>query len=230
MDIVQGKPLFFVKKMVYNKEQPKGASQMKLGIMGGAFDPIHNAHLHIAQAARRALGLERVLFIPLGDPPHKPSLKAGALDRLAMTRLAVDQFAWAEVSAMEMRRKGRTYSVDTLSELRKSRAQDDLFYIVGADALRDLPQWKDAARAMTMCEVAAVTRGGEDAGALERYALAAKQSVGARVHIIHAPPIEISSTMVRNLCAAGEPVDQLVPAGVAAYIRERRLYQSIPNP
>lgn len=202
---------------------------MKLGIMGGAFDPIHNAHLHIAQAARCALKLERVLFIPLGDPPHKSSLKADATDRLEMTRLAVENLAWAEVSAMEMRRKGRTYSVDTLSELRVSRAQDDLIYIVGADALRDLPLWKDAARAMTMCEVAAVTRGGEDAGALEQYALAAKQSVGARVHIIHAQPMDISSTMVRNLCAAKQPIDALVPERVAAYIHERRLYQSILN-
>lgn len=197
---------------------------MRIGIMGGTFDPIHNAHLHIANAARQALRLDPVLFIPVGDPPHK-AMDASAQDRLEMVRLAVADLPWAKACDMEVYRKGRTYSVDTLTLLHEQYSGAKLFYIVGTDALRDMTLWKDAKRAMTLCEVVAVERGGLIGEDIHAYAENAREQIGAVVHLVAAKPMEASSTDVRIRFADGKPIEDLLPETVAAYIAERGLYR-----
>ncbi len=145
-----------------------------------------------------------------------------------MTELAVMQIPWAKPLAIEAQRAGMTYTVDTLRELRMRRPADAFFYIVGTDALRDMPLWREATEAMKLCELIAVTRPGYDKQALQDARAAAEDKTGAKVHIAHdANGLMISSTRVREAVAAGESVEGMVPFAVAEYIGERGLYQSI---
>ena len=196
---------------------------MRLGIMGGTFDPIHNAHLFIADAARKAARLDRVLFIPSGNPPHKTDL-VSAEERFAMTEMATGHLPWAEPSRIETDRQGVIYTVDTLSLLKKERPEDELFVILGADALRDMPKWKEVSRAMQLCEVVAVTRPGMSKDELLAARDRASERTGAKVTLVWGDSPDISSSDIRLCIAKGEPLSGLVPESVARYIVERGLY------
>ncbi len=197
---------------------------MRLGLMGGTFDPIHNAHLLIADAARTAVGLEQVLFIPSGNPPHKAGM-AAAEDRAAMTELAVRDLPWARASRVEIERPGVIYTVDTLECLSKERPGDGLFVIVGADALRDMRLWRNARRAMELCELIAMPRPGMSDQELAEAKRAAREETGARVTLVKADSPDISSSMIRALAARGESLKGMVPPAVEAYIYDRGIYR-----
>ncbi len=196
---------------------------MRVGIMGGTFNPIHNGHIFIADAARRAVRLERVLFIPAGNPPHKHGL-ADAEARFAMTALALEGLDWAEASRLETDRAGTIYTVDTLGLLSEAYPGAELFVIVGADTLRDMPTWRDAPRAMRLCELVAVTRPGFDEEAFIAAERTAREQTGARVTPVHADSPDISSSSIRGRVAAGRDIAELVPAKVAEYIAKEGLY------
>lgn len=199
---------------------------MRLGILGGTFDPPHIAHLVLAEEARWRLSLERVLFIPAGDPWRKEGRGiTPAADRLEMTRLATADNPAFEVSALEVGRPGPSFTAETLAALHAERPEDELFFIVGEDALRDLPNWHNPAEIIRLAWLAVAPRGGwseAQAADLERVAPGIKN----RVVPVLMPAIDVSATDIRRRVAAGDSIHYLVPAAVEAYILERALYRA----
>ena len=127
------------------------SSKTRVGLMGGSFDPIHLGHIAIAGEARDALQLSHVLFLPSGRPPHKAHLGASPAQRLEMTRLAVEPLPWAQASDVEVCRQGTIYTVDTLQILSSQHPEAAFYYIIGADTLLDLPNWRNTQKVCTLC-------------------------------------------------------------------------------
>lgn len=195
------------------------------GIMGGTFDPIHNGHLLMADFAMNQLGLDEVLFIPDGDPPHKKGLSP-AQDRLNMVRQAIaGQKKFCAVD-MEVRREGVTYTVDTLEHLRKEHPLTDrFFYIVGADTLMALETWRDFPRvSRLLAGIACAPRKEFSPKSLRQQRAYIFERYNLRVDLLDMEPVDLSSTQVRNRVARGLPVEGMLPAPVAKYITEHELY------
>jgi len=194
-----------------------------VGILGGTFDPIHHGHLGIAEEAREALGLERVLLVPASSPPHKPGRPvADAAHRLAMVELAIAGNPAFAVSRIEVERGGASYSVDTLEALR-SEGVEQPWFILSAEALAGFPAWREPDRILSLCRLAVVPRGGYDP--LDR-AWVAERFPGRedRVTFLPGPLLPISGSVVRRRAAVGRSVRYLVPDAVARYIADHHLY------
>jgi nicotinate-nucleotide adenylyltransferase len=187
---------------------------MKLGILGGSFNPIHHGHLIIATHAAEALKLDRVLFIPTAVSPLKSRDDfAPAKDRLAMVRAAIRGNSRFEASDTEIRRGGTSYSIDTLKALRRSRL-DDMFLILGADAARLLPQWRAIDEVKRLATLAFVARPGHRAGP------------GMPKHlVVEVPLLDISSSEIRARVRRNLSIRYLVPDSVERYIRRKGLYR-----
>jgi len=195
---------------------------VKLGILGGTFDPIHVGHLAAASAAIDCAQLDRVFFMPSARPPHRPAAVASAEDRLAMCRLAVAGEPRFEVSDLEVRRGGPSYTSDTLMELRRVRPDDELHLILGWDAAKLFPSWHEPRTVVALAVIVVVARPGTSAPAP-----ADLRSAGfdpARViSCLRATP-DVSASDLRRELAAGGSIAGQVPASVAGYIAERHLY------
>ena len=197
---------------------------MRLGLLGGTFDPIHFGHLALAEAAIECAGLDRVLLVPSAQPPHRPSARASAEDRLAMCRLAAEGDPRLEVSEIEIRRAGPSYTLDTLAEVRQERPGDELFLVLGWDAARELASWHRPREVLALSRPVIVNRPG-----LERPGEADLRRAGldpARVIVCPQRTPDARATEVRRLAAAGSELESMVPEAVARYIRKRRLYRS----
>lgn len=197
---------------------------MRLGILGGTFDPPHNGHLLIAQATRRALELARVIFMPAHQPPHKMDEHVSPLaDRLAMLRLAVDDLPQFEISLLEVERQGPSYTVDTLRELRRDLGERaELYFIMGMDSLANFATWHQPAEIVKLAKLAVLSRPGyaADLDALEARVPGVKNSVV----FVDAPETDVSASEIRARAAAGESIRSLVPPAVADYIERHQLY------
>lgn len=205
-------------------------SGRKLGVFGGTFDPIHLGHLIVAEEAAERLGLEKVLFVPAKEPWRKPRNDvADANGRLEMVRLAVEGNARFSVSTVDMEREGPSYSVDTLEDLRRSEgASADFNFILGYDALADLPNWREPGRLADLARLVAVVRPGYqvDWRALETVVAGAKE----RIDLLEIPEVGISSTELRKRVAEGRSIRYWVPERVEAYIRSKGLYRAPEQP
>ena len=194
---------------------------MRSGIMGGTLDPVHNGHIQIALAAKRLLGLDRVMLLPAGDPPHKahPTKKR---DRLNMARIAAESAEGLYVSELEIAREGTTFTVDTLRELTQREPGTQWYYLIGADTLNVLDSWRSFGEVAGLCTFAVIGRADEAVDMNRVRDL--EQQYGARFEVLpfHGP--DISSTQIRERVARGEDISDLVPSGVAAYIRAHGLY------
>ena len=197
---------------------------MKTGIYGGTFNPIHNGHLHIVEEFRRGLGLDRVLLIPTRVPPHKaaPDL-ASAGERFAMCRLAAQ--GWLELSDIEMRREGKSYTAETLEELSVLYPQDQFYLLMGEDMFLTLGRWYRPETIFSLASVCTTPRSPDGLDALRQKALEYTGQFQARCFLEHIPYLPISSTQVRQAVARGEDISGLVPQAVAAYMKERGLYR-----
>lgn len=197
---------------------------MKIGILGGTFDPVHRGHLMIAAEAMDSLRLSEVVFIPAGLPVFKAeSPVTPAEQRLEMLRLAVTDSPRFRISTIEMERPGPSYTVDTIAELSKLHRGDELYFILGWDSLLKLPSWREPSRLVGMCRLVGVPRPGcarPDLEALE----ADIPSISQRVTLLDKPQVDISASKIRELTARGEPIEKLVPLPVAEYIRSHKLY------
>ena len=180
---------------------------------------MHNAHLILGEEAREQLELDRVLFVPAGQPWRKTGRQiAAAEDRLAMVRLAVEGNPAFEVSDVELDRPGASYTADTLALLKERHAGAELFFIMGQDALSDLPNWHDPERIAELATLAVAGRDGDDGPA-------PPPGIGARVVRLAMPAIAISGSDIRARVAAGRSIRYRVPASVEQYIREKQLYR-----
>lgn len=195
----------------------------RLGLLGGTFNPVHWGHLAVAAAAQEARGLDRVVWIPAGDPPHKPDTDLAPQEhRLAMVLLATAGEPGFTVSRLELDRPGPSYTLDTLRHFRRlGFSPDRLFFITGTDAMREFLTWHRPEEVIEQARFLVAERPGCPFASLaevlpERYL--------ARMERLPAPEMEISSTDIRRRLAAGESVQYLLPEPVAAYIREHGLY------
>lgn len=191
---------------------------MRIGLLGGTFDPPHLGHLILGQLALDQLHLDEVLFIPAGDPWRKSNrVVSEARHRLAMTRLAVGDNSAFAVDDCELIREGATYTVDTLRLLREQHSGDDLVLILGEDALADLPNWKEPASLPDLATIAVAPRRGTELLPLPFDA--------SRVVSVDMPGIDISSTELRERAQRGDSLRYFVAVAVEAYIRDNGLYR-----
>jgi nicotinate-nucleotide adenylyltransferase len=200
---------------------------MKIGVLGGTFDPVHLGHISMAEAAREALALAEVLLVPAGQPMSRVNRAITTAEhRLNMLRLAVQGKPGLVVSTIEIERPGPTYTVDTLAALhRQYGAEADIYFILGWDSLAQLPEWREPARIIKMCRLAAVPRPGypqPNTKALERDIPGIKE----KVIFLEKPHIDISATMIKETIARGRSIEHLVPGPVAAYIKKHKLYMT----
>jgi len=193
----------------------------RIGVMGGSFNPIHEGHLAMARAAMEQAGLDRVLFIPTGNPPHKRVGLAPAEDRYRMTCVAVHRQKGFEPSRIELDRAGIIYTVDTLQLLHEANPQAVFFFIIGEDTLHELPTWHEPERLYGLCTFLVLRRPGSKAGfeAVWRE----RESQGARLVQVDMPLMDISSTAIRGALAQGSR-PQGLPQGVEAYLMFKGLY------
>ena len=200
--------------------------ERRIGVLGGTFDPPHLGHLWLATLAAEELELERVLFMPAGEPPHKRDRPlSAAADRLLMTRLAIAGEERFELSALEMERTGPSFTVDSVEELRRIHGPEvRLFLVMAADSLAQIDTWREPDRLLQLVEWAIGPRPGATA---ERTALVERFGVGAeRIHLVDGPALDISSSEIRRRVAAGRTIRYLVPRSVEQHIHDRGLYGS----
>lgn len=197
---------------------------MSLGILGGSFNPIHNGHLYMARQARDTFGFDRVCFLPTGTPPHKPEGLADAGKRLEMVRIAISGEPGFFVSTLEMERPGNSYTVDTLRQIRAGEAGCALFLIIGADTLVDLLHWREPEQVFQMAGFVVCARPGVREEEMETCAEKLRGK-GADIRIMPLEGPDISSTEIRRRIAAGLTLENLVPVGVEAYLRQTGLYR-----
>lgn len=189
---------------------------MRIGVLGGTFDPIHVGHLYLARKVLKKLSLAKIIFIPAYLPPHKKNIKVTtARHRCNMVKLAIANRKKLKVSDIEIKRKGRSYSVRTLQQLKKKYGRSvELFFIAGSDSLDELDKWKDLKEILRLCKFVIVKRPG-----------CAIKKVPRQFMILRINAKDISSSDIRKRIKKGQPVKRLVPAKVRRYIDRHLLYQ-----
>jgi nicotinate-nucleotide adenylyltransferase len=227
--------------------QPSPLKLRRLGLLGGSFNPIHNGHLTIASQVREMLQLDLVLFIPTGDPPHKrDGSLASAADRFEMVRLAVAGIPFFRISDIEVRRTGKSYSIDTIRELQQRYGPStELFFLIGLDAFLDFPNWKAPQELLAACRFVVVPRPRHSFQSLEHMALLSNPDPQALAQLdsgslsrldieipscpgitcLLLPPCPISSSSIRQQIKCGATPANLLPPPVESYILEHSLYQ-----
>ena len=198
----------------------------RLGIMGGTFDPIHYGHLVTAEGTRYELGLEKVIFIPAGRPPHKKDYHVtGPWLRYTMTCLAVASNPFFQVSALEVERPGPSYTIDTVQEFTRLFPGAQIYFITGADAVLEILTWKSVERLLSTCRFIAATRPGYHL--VELWEKLDKLSLELKKNIIfmEVPALAISSTDIRRRVREGRPIKYLLPESVEEYIIKNNLYR-----
>lgn len=194
---------------------------MRIGVMGGTFDPIHHGHLVAASEAAHRFALDEVVFVPTGQPWQKAGKQISpAEDRYLMTVIATASNPRFTVSRVDIDREGPTYTIDTLRDLREVYPDAELFFITGADALSSIMSWHDWDKMFELAEFVGVTRPGYE---LTEDML--PQDIQERVHLLDIPAMAISSTDCRERASQGRPVWYLVPDGVVQYIAKHGLYR-----
>lgn len=210
---------------------------MRDAILGGTFDPVHRGHLDVAEAARAALALDRIFFVPARVPSHRDAPRASAAHRFAMTALAVQPHPHLVMSDMEMDDPSPSYTVTTLDRLAARGVQTTgLFLLTGADAFREIRTWKEYPAVLDRCHFAVVARPGHPVSLLPDLLpeLAPRMQLTPcnipdrpAILLVQAPTAPVSATDIRQRVADGESIVDLVPAAVAAYIEKHRLYTGI---
>lgn len=208
---------------------PAATVRGRLGILGGTFDPIHLGHLAIAEWAREALGMEAVLFVPAGTPPHKPGRRiAPAADRVAMVEAAIAGNPAFRLSRIEVDRPGPSWAVETvalLADAERGAGRDpDLWWILSAEAFAAIGAWREPDRLIAICRMAIVPRAGAPTPTAD-WAEECLPGASRRVAVVDGPELGVSSSLVREMVAGGRSIRYLVPDAVAAYITKTRLYQ-----
>lgn len=198
-----------------------------IAIMGGTFDPIHYGHLVTAEAVRHKFGVEKVLFVPTGNPAHKDSQFVTHHEhRYLMAVLATMTNPLFEVSRMEIDRPGKTYTIDTITELRRLCGEGvKLYFITGADAIHQIFTWKDPEKLLSLCDFVGVTRPGYKKNALFEEIDEIKKNYESKIHYMEVPSFAISSSDIRHRVRNDAPIKYFLPESVEAYIEKFRLYR-----
>jgi len=201
---------------------------MKIAVLGGTFDPIHLGHLAIAEEAHRLLALNKVIFMPAGQPYFKDSAAISpAEDRIKMLELAISSQTDYLISRLEVERPGPSYAVDSMEQIKKQwNTADELFFIMGWDSLMSLHLWREADRLIKLCRIVAAPRPGYPQPKLKSLEKDLP-GISERAIVMERPLIDISATLIREKAAKGLPLDGLVSPAVAGYIRQKGLYKKV---
>lgn len=214
--------------MKIDKESIEINKQMKekVGIMGGTFNPIHNGHLLLAQAARESLNLDRILFMPSGNSYMKETSQILDGDtRAQMVRLALLENPYFLFSDLELKREGATYTCDTLAILKAQNPQTQYYFILGEDNLLTLKCWKNPAFILQNCVIAGAVRASEDNSRIKKAAELLKKEYQADIRILPTRRIDISSSEIRERLKNGQSVRYMLPERVYDYIQKKQLYR-----
>lgn len=200
---------------------------MRLGILGGTFDPVHYGHLLMAEICRQELQLDQVRLIPAGNPPHKPETPISeGTQRATMLTLAVAGCPEFVVDRRELLRQGPSWTVLTLSELRKEYPTAELYFLMGADSLRDIPTWREPERIAELATLVACNRPGLPLPTVAQAREWTSDTIASRVHFVQIPGIDLSATQLRERVRRGLGLRFMTPRAVAAYIEQHALYRS----
>lgn len=202
----------------------KDNSKMRIGIMGGTFDPIHYAHLATAEFIRCKYKLDKIIFIPSGDPPHKLWNITNKYDRYNMVLLSIAKNKDFIAFNTEMEKKGKTYTVDTLRHLKQNYPGAQFFFITGADAICDIEEWKDVEENFKLATFIAATRPGISLLRAQEQIEKLEIKYNANIISVYVPSLDISSTYIRDQLKRGNSVRYLIPENVEKYIYEKNLY------
>jgi len=202
--------------------EPDPRRPLRIGLFGGTFDPPHGGHVTVARDVADVLRLDHVLWIPAGAPPHKADAPVSQASlRLEMVRAAAAADPRFQVSDLELRREGPSFTVDTLREVRRRHPDAELFLIVGADQLKVFDTgWKDPEEILRLATLTVMDRDGEDAAATA-------PDMPGMEHLVHVPVtrVDVSSSEVRRRVATGEPISEMIPEAVADIVRREGLYR-----
>lgn len=195
----------------------------RIGLLGGTFDPVHNGHVAIAQTVKKQLGLNKIIIIPTGDPPHKQEKDVtDKHHRLTMAKQVFLPLGYYEVSDYEIKKTTPSYSVDMLKHFISLYPYDEIYFIIGADSFRDIPTWWHYRELLTLCQIIVVSR--PDTKKTELLSRFAGDELPPRVFYIGDVSYDISSTEIRELISSGGDISHLVPEAVQKYIKENNLY------
>ncbi|NLL81480.1 MAG: nicotinate-nucleotide adenylyltransferase [Tissierellia bacterium] len=198
---------------------------MKIGLLGGTFNPIHMGHLIISEHIRQVFPLDKVIFIPSSDPPHKDQENLiPAYNRYEMTRLAIQSNPCFEISDIELKREGKSYTFDTIHAIKNEMPLDELYFIIGADILYELNTWKDISGIFKKIKFILVGRNRIEDHKIIKKIEEYNKGYNSSIYYIKGPHIEISSTLIRELVKEGKSIKYLVPKEVEGYIIENNLY------
>jgi nicotinate-nucleotide adenylyltransferase len=194
---------------------------MRVGLFGGTFDPVHIGHLILAETCREACSLDVVRFVVAGEPPHKGRPRTAAKHRVEMVELAIAGNAAFDVSTVELDRPGPHYSFETLERITAESPGDDLFFLIGADSLADLPGWRRPERICELASLIVVNRPGTPEEVLHSFV----PPEGSKpFHHVTMPDVGVASRDIRRRVAEGKSVRYLIPRAVEVYLQEHRLY------
>ena len=199
----------------------------RVGIMGGTFDPVHVGHLILGERAYEQFQLENVLFMPSGNPPHKPDRRgrAALLERIEMVRLAIAGNPHFKLSLAEAHEEGYTYTRETLERLCAEHPDIEYYFIMGADSLFSFENWKNPERIAQLATLVVATRDHVNETELELTAERLEKLYGAKIRVLSTPNLDISSQMLREWIAEGKSARYYVPDAVLRYIHDTKLYQ-----
>jgi nicotinate-nucleotide adenylyltransferase len=220
---------FRVRYSIFNSHRTRS---MRLGLLGGTFDPVHFGHLLLAEQCREQCGLDAVWFLPAGSPPHKRRDVTPGRQRLEMLQLAIAGHEAFAVSDRELKREGTSYTVDTLTELHAEQPDAELFFLIGADSLHDLPTWREPKRILELATIVAVNRGDRlnvaEAASFCTDAGSVGHEATSRIQFATMPGCDLSATDIRDRVAAGKSIRYMTPRAVEVYIQQHGLYRSSP--
>lgn len=201
---------------------------MKIGILGGTFDPVHYGHLLMAEICREELQLDEVRFLPAGNPPHKPDRRiSDAHARADMLQLAVSGYPEYTVDRREIRREGPSYTVDTLTEFRAQLPDAELFFLMGADSLHDFLTWKDPEKISELATIVAVNRPGWDLPSVDSVKELVGEKIATNVTLVQMPGADLSASELRRRISSGLGLRFMTPRAVEAYLVQHSIYADL---
>lgn len=201
---------------------------MKIGIMGGTFDPIHIGHLLLGEFAYENFHLDKIWFLPNGNPPHKTTAEESGVslnDRIEMVRLATDDVPYFDLNLYEATASKHSYTFSTMKALRKMYPEYEFFFILGADSLFSIEEWKNFREIFPSCTILAAMRDDKDTESMQAQIEYLKTMYGADIRLLRAPLVEISSTTIRRRARKSLSIRYMVPDAVSEYIQNNALYK-----
>lgn len=200
--------------------------KVRIGLMGGTFDPIHNGHLLLAENSRKAFNLDKIIFMPAGIPPHKKDKHLSSnTHRYNMTLLAINSNRHFFLSDMELKKEGISFTIDTIKYLKSLYIDTEIYFILGSDSLFQIDTWKDYQELLTLCHFIVAPRPNCHNEKLENTVNTLNSLYNSSIHIVEGPVLDISSSEIRDRVRKGLSISYLVPKPVEEYIYKHGLYK-----